>query len=297
MPTSDDLNWDDLRFLLRAATAKTLAGAARATGVEHTTIGRRLSALERALGAPVMHRGPDGLQLTPLGERILPLAEDVERSVRAICEVAAQKQAWVRLAVPSGFTQLFTAKIGQLREEHPELSLELVSGSRPVDLKKGEADLALRSGPPADPDLIVRKLCDAGWSLYASKAYLKKRPAPKDPNDLRGHEVIGYDSTLAGVPAAKWIEERVPKASIVLRSREMTDMVAAAISGIGLAVLPCMFGDVEPALERLTPEVLATRSLSLVYRREARVSQSLRAVVRFVVEVIEENAARIRGRP
>src|SRR4030095_9713363 len=75
----DDFNWDDLRFFLRAAQTRTLAGAARSIGVEHTTIGRRLSALERALGAPLVLRGPDGLRLTPLGERLVPLGHAVER--------------------------------------------------------------------------------------------------------------------------------------------------------------------------------------------------------------------------
>jgi DNA-binding transcriptional LysR family regulator len=79
------LNWDDLRCFLLAARAKTLAGAARAAGVQHTTIGRRLSALERALGAPLFLRGPEGLTLTPLGEQLLPLAATTELSVQARC--------------------------------------------------------------------------------------------------------------------------------------------------------------------------------------------------------------------
>ena len=85
--TPDDLNWDDLRYFLRAAQSHTLAGAARALGVEHSTIGRRLAALEQALGAPVVLRNPDGLQLTPLGERLLPLVVEIERGVVAIQDV------------------------------------------------------------------------------------------------------------------------------------------------------------------------------------------------------------------
>jgi DNA-binding transcriptional LysR family regulator len=292
----DDLDWDDLRYLLRAIEAKTLAGAARKMRVEHTTIGRRISALERSLGAPLVFRSPDGLKLTPLGEQVAPLVEQVERAVLAVRDLVASRKARVRLAVPSGFTQLFTSgPLAQLRKDHPNLSLELVSGARPVDLKNGEADLALRSGPIADEDLVVRKLCESGWSLYASESYLARKSAPIDPNDLTGHELIGYDASLSAVPAAKWIEDRGTKATIVLRSREMTDMLTAALSGVGLAALPCMFGDSEPALKRLTPEVIATRKLSLVYRREARVSAEVRAVIRFVVDVVHQHADRIRG--
>lgn len=81
MAGDDDLNWNDLRFFLRAAQAGTLAGAARAMEVDHSTIGRRLSALERSLGVPLVIRAADGLHLTPLGENLVPLVEQVERAV------------------------------------------------------------------------------------------------------------------------------------------------------------------------------------------------------------------------
>jgi DNA-binding transcriptional LysR family regulator len=297
MGRADDLDWDDLRYFLRAAQSRTLAGAARDMGVEHTTIGRRLSALERSLGTALVLRGPEGLRLTPLGERVAPLVEEVERAVLAVCDVIASHRARVRLAVPSGFARLFAPGVAQLCRDHPGLALELMSGSQLVDLKRGEADLAIRSGPVADKDLVVRKLGESGWSLYASEAYLGRRPAPIDPDDLSGQEVIGYDAALTAVPAAAWIEKRAARATIVLRYREMTDMVAAAVSGVGLAALPCILADAEPALRRLTDDVIATRNLSLVYRREARLSESVRAVVCFVMDTIQEHAARIRGTP
>ncbi len=108
----DDFNWDDLRYFLRAAQTKTLAGAARSMGVEHTTIGRRLSALERALGAPLVLRGPDGLTLTPLGQRIAPLVLDVERAVSAARAAVKAECARVRLSVPQALTGLFTQALG-----------------------------------------------------------------------------------------------------------------------------------------------------------------------------------------
>jgi DNA-binding transcriptional LysR family regulator len=132
---------------------------------------------------------------------------------------------------------LFTPSLGALKKDHPELSLEITSGARPVDLKKGEADLAIRSGPIADRELVARKLCLSGFSLYASEAYLARVSVPVEPEDLRGHEVIGFDSRLASTAPAKWLEERRDKTNIVLRNREMTDVLAAASSGVGLAVL------------------------------------------------------------
>jgi DNA-binding transcriptional LysR family regulator len=255
----------------------------------------RITALERALGAPVVLRGRDGLHLTPLGEDLVPLVEAVQRAAQDVERRAGQGQARVRLAMPSGFTALFTANLGRLKADYPQLTLELSSGAAPVDLTKGDADLAIRSGPAIDQDLIARPLGASGWSLYASPAYLRRHPAPADLDDLRGHDLIGYDPALAASPAAKWIEQRLPGATLALRSREMADMLAGAASGVGLAALPCLIGDQDARLVRITPAVLATRPLSLVYLRESRVAPAVQAVIRFVMSVILENAALIEG--
>ena len=295
MASKGALDWDDLRYFLEAARAKTLAGAARSLGIEHTTIGRRLAALERALGAPLVLRGPDGLTLTPVGQRILPIAEQIERAVASLRDAVRSDGVRVRLAVPSGFARAFLSGVAALREAHPELVLEIVSGARPVELQGSEADLAVRSGPIEDGELIARPLCTSGWSLYAAPTYLSRRGAPENVDDLSGHELIGYHPSLAHMPAARWLEERAQGATIVLRSREMTDMLAAVQSGVGLALLPCVLADDEAGLRRLTPRVLATRALSLVYRREMRLSDSIRAVIDFVFEVVAAHATRIEG--
>ncbi|HEX6239551.1 MAG TPA: LysR family transcriptional regulator, partial [Polyangiales bacterium] len=215
MPTPE-LDWDDLRFFLRAAETRSLAGAARAMGVEHTTVGRRLTALERALGAPLLLRGPDGLRLTALGDQVTPLVADLERAVNALRAVVAAHTSRVRLAVPSGFAPLFALPLAQLGTEHPGLSVELVSGAHAADLRRGEADVAVRTGPISDPDLVVKKLADVGLSLYASESYLREHPAPIDPDDLSGHRLIGYDQALATLPTAAWIEQHAANAQVVL---------------------------------------------------------------------------------
>jgi DNA-binding transcriptional LysR family regulator len=87
-------------------------------------------------------------------------------------------------------------------------SLDILSGARPYDVRKGEADLAIRAAPLADQNLIASKLCEAGFSLYASATYLDRRPAPVDPNDLAGHDVIGYHASLSAAPSSRWIEKQ-----------------------------------------------------------------------------------------
>jgi len=296
MAPANELNWDDLRYFLRAAESKSLAGAARATRVEHTTIGRRLSALEHSLGAPLVLRGREGLQLTRLGEQVAPLAVAVERAVQAVRDLVASQRSRVRLAVPSGFTRLFSEGIAAFARDNPSVTLEIVSGARPVDLKKGEADLAIRSAAIVDKELIARKLFESGFALYAADSYLARKPAPRDPNDLTGHDVVGFDVMLSKVSAVKWLDERAVKANVVMRSREVMDVAAAVVGGIGLSVLPCWVGDAEPGLRRLTREVVAVQSFSLVYPRESKLSPEIRRVIGFVMSVIRDKASALLGK-
>jgi len=291
----NDFSWDDLRYFLRAAQTKTLAGAARSMGVEHTTIGRRLSALERALGAPLVLRGPEGLTLTPLGERIVPHVMEVERAVAAAREAAVSQRARVRLSIPQALTCLFTEALGQMRLDHPEIALEVIGANRPPDLKRGGADLAVVVRALDDNDLVQRSLGQVGWSLYAAQTYLTRRPGPIDPFDLSGHDIVALNTDSTAAPAAKWLAKHAAKATVVSRSNASAALVDATVAGAGLALLPCFLAEEEPALKRLTPEVLTSHPLWLVYRREVRIAQPVRQVINFVVAVIRINAERIKG--
>jgi DNA-binding transcriptional LysR family regulator len=289
-----EIDWESVHYFLRAAESRSLSRAARSLRVQHTTVGRRLSSLERAIGAPLVERSAAGLELTPLGRRVVELAGEMAALVQAIAELAAVERTNVRLVVPTGFTALVTPHLEALRREQPQVSLDIVSGARRVDLRKGEADLAIRVGPIEDEALVARKLGEVASALYASRAYLERAGAP-DPNDLAGHAVIGFHRSLSQMPAAQWLAVRSAKATIVLRSREAVDMLAAAQSGAGLAVLPCLLGDADPSLVRLTREPVASRRVSLVYRREARLSPEVRSVSSFIVGIMQEQAPKLRG--
>jgi len=290
-----DFNWDDLRFFLRAAQTKTLAGAARSMGVEHTTIGRRLTALERAIGAPLVLRGPEGLTLTPLGNRLLPLAQEVERSVAATRQAAVTQRAQVRLSIPQSLTCLFSHSLDQMRHEHPEIALEVIGANRPPDLKRGEVDLAVVVKAIDDDDLVQRSLGPVGWSLYATEKYLKRRPAPIDPQDLSGHDVVALVAGSTAAPAAKWMMKHGANATVVSRSNASAALVDATVAGAGLALLPCFLAEAEPELKRLTPDVLVSHPVWMAYRREVRIAQPVRHVIRFVLDVIRQNAERMKG--
>jgi DNA-binding transcriptional LysR family regulator len=295
MPDLPSFSWDDLRFFLLAAQARTLAGAARAAGVQHTTIGRRLTALERSLGVALFVRSPEGLTLTPMAAQLLPLAQKAAHDMQAVREFVASRRNRVRLALPSGFVTLFAEDLARLAHERADITLEIVSGGQVADLLRGDADLALRIGPIQDPDLVARSLGEVGSSLYASPRYLQEHPAPANLSDLSGHRIVAFGAELSAMPAAHWLEAHAGQAVVVLRTNEMTTMLEAAASGAGLALLPCMLADPDPRLERLTPKVLARRGLSLVYRREQRGNRPVRMVASFLIEALRSRTDRISG--
>jgi DNA-binding transcriptional LysR family regulator len=299
MAKLDRLDWNDLRYFLAVARSGTLAGAARMLGVKHSTVSRRLTALEGAISAALLVRNETGVQLTPLGESLVPRAEAVERAVQELQAGAMAQGGRIRVAVPTGFMGLFTPQlpelIAELRRKFPGTSLEFLSAIQPVDLTKGEADLAIRVGPVTDETLVARKIGEAGWSLFASPDYLARRPAPADPRDLSGHDVLGFNPEFAGLPGAKWIAEHGAGANIVLLHRGIEDLVASAVAGLGLAVLPCLAGDREPRLQRVTTEVLGRQTLSIVYRREVLLSQPILTVIRFIAAVLRGHARVMSG--
>jgi DNA-binding transcriptional LysR family regulator len=295
MDSFDNLNWDDLRYFLRLVQSKSLAATARAMGVNHSTISRRISALEQTLGAPLIIRNYDGIELTELGAKLAPHIEQVEQAVLALHGQLMQQKVRVRIAMPTGLPKLFTENLAQLRMERTDIALEFLTGSGLVDLEKGQADIAIRSGPVLDENLVARKLCELGWSLYASPSYLVSWPTSINLHDLSGHDIIGFDASLAATPPSKWIEAHARNTNTVVRSREITEMISVALSGAGLAILPCILADDHPGLVRLTSKVLASRELVLVYRREVRLAEPVQVVLRFVVQVMQKNAKRFAG--
>jgi DNA-binding transcriptional LysR family regulator len=294
------LDWNDLRYFLALSRAGTLAGAARELGVEHSTVGRRLAALESDLGVRLFTRGPSGLTPTAAGEEILDsalrIAALVDGIERRVSGADARVEGTVRLTIPEAHNVYVVQELGALRERHPALLLDIVSDNREVDLRRGEADLALRLRDSSDPELVVRKIGCAGWSLYASPAYLQRKGRLPSLDDLSGHDVIGFDGSLANVEGAVWLRERARHANVVLRGNSLTAVHRAASVGLGLAPLPCFDADDDAALERLTPELIGSREILLVVHPDlARVAR-VRATMDFLIELFARDATRWTGR-
>ncbi len=289
------LDWNDLRYLLAVARHGTLAGAARALGVEHTTVGRRLSALESALETKLFVRGPDGFSLTLAGRDVIPLVEEMERSATAIARRVSGEDARVagvvRLTTSEAVSGYLVTQFAALRERYPELTVEILSGNRAYDLLRGEAELAVRVRETTEPELVARRIATAGWSLYASPGYVARKGALADAECLAGHDVIGFDQSLAFVPGALWLEEHAAGASVVLRGNSIVAALNAATFSVGVAVLPCFLGDQEPRLVRLTARVTGSRDVFLVVHPDLAKVARVRAVMDCIVAAFARDAA------
>jgi DNA-binding transcriptional LysR family regulator len=288
------MDWNDLRYFVAVAEAGTLVGAGRALGVEHTTVARRITALETALNARLFARGPDGLALTAAGEAILPQVETIRREVDAIGRAVSGQdlkiEGKVRLTIPESMTTYVLQALTQLRERHPGLMVEIVSDNRELDLRRGEADLALRIRDVKDPELVARRLAIAGWALYAAPAYIERKGIPASPQELRGHDLVGFDSSLAQIPGAVWLAEHGEGASFVLRGNSLAAVYDAAVVGFGLAALPCFMADRAAELRRISAERIGSAAIMLVAHPDLSRVARVRATMDFFIELFARDA-------
>jgi DNA-binding transcriptional LysR family regulator len=293
------MDWDDLRYFLAVYRSGSTSGAARALSVQHTTVGRRLAALEDRLGASLFTRTPSGLIPTTAAAEILPLAESAERSMRDIERAVAGRdgrlEGVVRLTTSDAFSGFFVRRLTALHAEHPGLVVEILSANRTFDLTRGEADLAVRMVPTTQPDLICRQVATVGWSLFASESYISRRGPLASAAELGGHELIGYDESLAGTPGARWLAEHARAARIVMRGNSIGAVINAAIVGIGIALVPCYLVAGEPTIRRLVPGLLLEREVWLVFHPDAGRIARVRRVIDFVTEVLEAERRVLRG--
>jgi DNA-binding transcriptional LysR family regulator len=282
-------DWNDLKYLVAVAHHGSTSAAARALNVNQSTVQRRLAELERQLGHVFVERHQSGYRLTKLGEALLPHAESVASAANAfeqhLGDELRGRIGAVRLTCPepiairiaqSGFLDRFATR-------HPDLKIEFVLSDRYIDLTKGEADVALRSGDTDDAVLVGRKVADSIWAIYASKGYLAQHGAPSCLEDIYTRPLIGFTENLSQHRLAVWLREVAPQATFAARSNSVLGLVSAAKSGVGIAPLPIALGDTEPDLVRVLPPVPElTRAWRVLCHPDQRHSRRVSAFFDFV---------------
>lgn len=279
-------DWNDLKYLLAVARSGSTIAAARDLGVNQSTVQRRLSELEMRLGLRLVERRASGYRLTPAGAAVLPAAEAVESAVqtfrRSVGEAAHAGILRLTCPEPIAIRLARSGLFERFHASHPEVSVEFILADRYVDLSKGEADVAFRSGD-TDADLVGRKVADSIWAVYASRDYLQHHAPPKRVEDLRDHPLIAFDESLANHRLSAWLRDIAPGARFAARSDSVLGLVSAAKAGVGIAALPIALGDSEPELLRILPPIPdLTRAWRLLAHPDARHLHRVDAFFRFV---------------
>lgn len=293
--------WDDLRYVLAIARARGLARAGRALGVDHSTIYRRLHALERSLGAQLFERLPSGYQPTEAGERLIAAAERMEAEALAVDrEIAGRDTQLVGLVrVTSSETlayRLLTGLIANFRRAHPRVEVELVIDNQLLDLSRREADVALRARRPTEPTAFGRKVADIAWAVYGAKSYLKGKTRPRNKAQLAKHAMIGFGLRAAQLLAAEWLQAAVPETAVVYRTNSLVNQLVAAKDGIGLALLPCYLADAERDLARvLGPIEDLSTELWLITHQDLRATARIRAFMDHVGDALARQKSVFAG--
>jgi DNA-binding transcriptional LysR family regulator len=281
------MEWDDLRTVLALRRAGSLSGAARALGVSHSTVLRRLQALEAKLGVKLFEKRREGLLPRPAGEEMAALGEAMEEQVLGL-----ERRLMGRDLRPSGSVRITTAEdllqglvaplLPRLRETYPEIDLEIVASNARLNLTKRDADIAVR--PTAEPPetLIGRRIGPVRFALYAATAYLDGT-GPGRGIEPADHVWCGYDESLSHIGPARWLEAHLEGRPAKFRGSSVLAVTALVRAGAGIGPIPCYVGDQDPDLERLGPPIpVGDSELWVLTHRDLKAVARVRAVSDFL---------------
>jgi DNA-binding transcriptional LysR family regulator len=301
------LNANDLLHLLELGRTGRLVDAAHRLGVEHTTVSRRVAALEKAVGRRLVHRTANRWLLTDDGEQLLAHAEMIESTMHAVAEFGVNRRSsslggTVRVAAMDGIGSTVVARaLVELQRAHPHLEVELTTATRRFDVTYRDYDVAITLQRHQSQRFVVRHLTDYNLELYAARSYLDAHRAIRGREDLAGHTFVWYVESLLDVPELDIFEEHVIAQRPILRSSNIFGQLTFVLTGGGIGLLPRFIAMDHPELEPVLPDkVSVRRSMWIVVRREslnlARVERTLHHLDTYVAGLQDRLAGPIQER-
>lgn len=283
-------DWNRARAFLVTAEEGSLSAAARALGMAQPTLGRQVDKLEQELGLVLFERIGRGLQLTPSGTELLEHVRAMGDAAGKVSLSAAGQSQTIKGTVSIAASETYAAVllppiIAKLRQQQPGIHIEIVASNAPSDLRRREADIALRNFRPTEPDLIARKLGDAQARLYATPDYLARIGNPSTPYGLRDAEFISIDSGNAMLQGLNAIGLNLSEDNFPVISENYLVMWELVKHGIGIGVIDAVIGDAEPMVMRVLPDLAPLIfPFWLVAHRELNTSRRIRLVFDLLAE-------------
>ncbi len=274
------MKWDDMRVFLAVARHTRLMSAGKLLALDPATVGRRITALEEALGAKLFDRGPQGYAMTEAGQGLMVFAQAMENQVTAATEEvgghAGSLSGTVRIGAPDGVSNyLLIEACDALSRDNPELQVQAVALPRMFSLSKREADLAITVSPPSAGRLTVRKIADYGLHLYLRADVLESLGPVKDLHDLNGLRGIGYISDMIFDKELDYYALLGREAEPALTSNSLIMQLRWCLGGVGICILPDFVAREHPELRVVLPqEIRLSRAFYLVrHQDDARVAR------------------------
>ncbi|MCG7580569.1 LysR family transcriptional regulator [Mycolicibacterium sp. OfavD-34-C] len=286
---------DDLLILLAVGRTGKYTTAADELGLNHTTISRRIAALELAVGGRVLARVSGGWELTELGREALAAAEAVEAAVRSLSTEAGGKRALegvVRISATDGFSAYIAAPAAAaVQREHPNVAVEIVAATRRASQQRSGLDVEVVVGEPTVHRAKALRLGDYCLGLYGSREYLRTHGVPANVADLQRFPLVYFIDSMLQVDDLDLAPSFAPAMRESVTSTNVFVHVEATRASAGLGLLPCFMADRHPDLVR----VLATEvSIRLTYWLVTRAETLRRPEVSAVVEAIVTRMAEQR---
>lgn len=291
------LNWDDLKFFLAVSRAGSVRAAAAKLGVNHTTVSRRINGFEKDLGQRLFDRTSKGYVKTQLGEEIFNEASYLEERLSSVeRKVVGQDPVLsgeIRVTLPSMLgVDLLMPGFAAFSQKYPDIELDIIDSIKALNLANREADVAFRIVKAPPEYLIGRKLAVLHRACYISKQYQDK---VQDPAWLKQQNWIGWTDKLRR--PIGMIAKRYPRLASKHKINNGHLQKEACINGMGVAILPCFKGDIEPQLIRIPPYVSEPKfDLWLLSHPDMRGNKKIQTFVRFMTDYIGQKKDLIEGR-
>lgn len=283
-------DWNRARAFLVTAEEGSLSAAARALGMAQPTLGRQVDALEEELGVVLFERVGRGLTLTPSGLELLDHVRAMGDAANRVSLSAAGQSQSIEGTVCITASETYAAIllppiIARLRRAEPGIDIEIVTSNKASDLRRREADIAIRNFRPTEPDLVAKKIRDVPARLYAAPAYLERIGNPKVPYDLRHADFISIDNSGMFLKGLNALGLNLAQRNFPIFTENYLVMWELVKHGLGIGVLDGNIGDAEPLVRRALPELEPLMfPIWLVAHREVNTSRRIRVVFDLLAE-------------